>query len=118
MCSRRMDDLGGPLTYNHYPVAGPTRWIRRSSGRNKSPPTSAAPATAWSSPGPARIKDKGGIRSQFHHVIDIVPTLMEAAGLKLPTMLNGVKQKPLEGVSMMYTFDNAAGPDPAPDAIF
>ena len=59
---------------------------------------------------PKRIKDKGGIRSQFHHVIDIAPTLLEAAGLKDPTMLNGVKQKPIEGVSMVYTFDHPRGP--------
>jgi hypothetical protein len=59
---------------------------------------------------PERIKDKGGIRSQFHHVIDIVPTLMEATGLKFPTRLNGVKQKPLAGVSMMYTFDHPGAP--------
>jgi arylsulfatase A-like enzyme len=64
---------------------------------------------AW----PARIKDAGGIRNQFHHVIDIVPTILEAAGLPEPVTVNGVAQKPIEGVSMAYTWDranaNAAG---------
>src|ERR1041385_4163386 len=49
---------------------------------------------------PARIKDKGGVRNQFHHVIDIVPTILEAAGLPEPAMVNGVAQKPIEGTSM------------------
>ena len=57
---------------------------------------------AW----PDRIKDAGGIRTQFHHVIDISPTILEAAGLPQPTELNGVKQKPIEGVSMLYSFDS------------
>jgi arylsulfatase len=57
-------------------------------------------AMAW----PARIKDNGGIRNQFHHVIDIVPTILEAAGLPEPVMVNGVAQKPIEGVSMAYTW--------------
>ncbi len=65
-------------------------------------------AISW----PKVIKDKGGIRSQFHHVIDIVPTILEAAQIKTPGMVNGVKQAPIEGVSMMYTFDasNEAAP--------
>jgi len=60
-------------------------------------------AIAW----PRRIKDAGGIRNQFHHVIDIVPTLLEVTGIPQPTMVDGVKQKPIEGVSMAYTFDKA-----------
>ena len=65
-------------------------------------------AISW----PKVIKDKGGIRGQFHHVIDIVPTILEAAQIKTPGMVNGVKQAPIEGVSMMYTFDtsNEAAP--------
>ena len=59
---------------------------------------------------PARIKDKGGIRTQFHHVIDIAPTILEAAGVQAPAVLNGVPQKPIEGVSMVYTFDDAKAP--------
>jgi arylsulfatase len=59
---------------------------------------------------PARIKDKGGLRSQFCHVIDIVPTIYEAAKITPPAVLDGVKQKPIEGVSLVYTFDNANAP--------
>jgi len=54
---------------------------------------------------PNRIKDKGGIRSQFHHVIDVAPTVLEAAGVPEPVEVNGVWQKPIEGVSMVYSFD-------------
>lgn len=58
-------------------------------------------AIAW----PKVIKDKGGIRNQFHHVIDIVPTILEATGIQAPKEVDGILQKPIEGVSMMYTFD-------------
>ena len=58
---------------------------------------------AW----PARIKDAGGIRNQFHHVIDIVPTILEAAASRSRETVNGVAQKPIEGVSMAYTWDKA-----------
>ncbi len=55
---------------------------------------------------PAHIRDRGGIRPQWHHVIDVVPTLYEATGIEQPSMVNGVAQKPIEGVSMVYSFDN------------
>ena len=60
-------------------------------------------AISW----PGHITDVGGIRAQFHHVIDIVPTILEATGIPAPVMVNGVAQKPIEGVSMTYTFDKA-----------
>ena len=60
-------------------------------------------AISW----PGHIKDAGGIRTQFHHIIDIVPTILEATGIKAPEMVDGIKQKPIEGVSMAYTFDKA-----------
>jgi len=65
-------------------------------------------AISW----PAVIKDKGGVRHQFHHVIDIVPTILEAAKIKQPKIVAGIPQKPIEGVSMVYTFDakNAQAP--------
>jgi arylsulfatase len=63
---------------------------------------------------PAKIKDKGGIRWQFHHVIDIVPTLLEVAGIPQPVQVDGVAQKPIEGVSLAYTFDSNAGGFDAP----
>ena len=56
---------------------------------------------------PGHIKDTGGIRTQFHHIIDIVPTLLEATGIPAPVMVNGIAQKPIEGVSMAYTWDKA-----------
>jgi arylsulfatase A-like enzyme len=60
-------------------------------------------AISW----PARIQDRGGIRNQFHHVIDIVPTILEATGIEAPRTVDGIPQKPIEGVSMVYTFDAA-----------
>jgi arylsulfatase len=65
-------------------------------------------AISW----PKVIKDKGGIRNQFHHMIDIVPTILEATAIKAPDVVDGIPQKPIEGVSMMYTFDakNANAP--------
>jgi arylsulfatase A-like enzyme len=56
---------------------------------------------------PARIKDKGALREQFIHVIDVVPTILEAAGLRAPEVVDGIKQKPIEGTSFLYTFDKA-----------
>jgi arylsulfatase len=56
---------------------------------------------------PGHIKDVGGIRTQFHHMIDIVPTILEAAGIPAPAAVNGIAQRPIEGVSMAYTFDQA-----------
>jgi len=60
-------------------------------------------AISW----PGHINDPGGIRTQFHHIIDILPTVLEATGIKAPQTVNGIKQKPIEGVSMAYTFDKA-----------
>jgi arylsulfatase A-like enzyme len=105
-----IDELGGPRTYNHYPVGwahamdAPMQWTKQiashfGGSRN-------GMVISW----PARIKDKGGLRSQFCHVIDIVPTIYEAAKIAPPTILDGVKQKPIEGVSLVYTFDNANAP--------
>src|SRR5271165_3770294 len=60
-------------------------------------------AISW----PARIKDAGGIRGQFHHIVDIVPTILEVTGIRAPELVDGIQQKPVEGVSMVYTFDKA-----------
>ena len=60
-------------------------------------------AISW----PGHITDVGGIRTQFHHFIDIAPTLLEAAGIQAPVMVNGIAQRPIEGMSMAYTFDKA-----------
>jgi arylsulfatase len=62
---------------------------------------------------PGHIKDAGGIRSQFHHIIDIVPTILEVTGIRAPETVNGIAQKPIEGVSMAYTFDSANASAPS-----
>jgi len=66
-------------------------------------------AISW----PKVIKDRGGIRNQFHHMIDIVPTILEATGIKAPDIVDGIPQKPIEGVSMMYTFDAKSANSPS-----
>ena len=73
-------------------------------------------AISW----PGHINDAGGIRTQFHHLIDIVPTILEATGIQAPVMVDGVAQKPIEGVSMAYTFDkaNANAPSTRPTQYF
>ena len=73
-------------------------------------------AISW----PGHINDAGGIRTQFHHMIDIVPTILEATGIQAPVMVDGVAQKPIEGVSMAYTFDkaNANAPSTRPTQYF
>ena len=73
-------------------------------------------AISW----PGHITDVGGIRTQFHHLIDIVPTILEATGIQAPVMVNGIAQKPIEGVSMAYTFDkaNANAPSKRDHAVF
>ena len=65
--------------------------------------TAQGVAMSW----PGHIKDAGGIRRQFHHVIDIVPTILEATGIPAPDTINGIKQRPIEGMSMAYTWDKA-----------
>jgi arylsulfatase len=107
-----IDELGGPMTYNHYPVGWahaldtPFQWTKQIASHFGG--TRNGLVISW----PRRIKDKGGIRPQFHHVIDIVPTILEATGVQFPKMLNGVGQKPIEGVSMAYSFANASAPSP------
>ena len=105
-----IDDLGGPLTYNHYPVGwahamdSPLQWTKQVASHFGG--TRNGMVISW----PAKIKNPDGIRSQFCHVIDIVPTIYEAIGITPPTMLDGVEQKPIEGTSLVYTFDDAKAP--------
>lgn len=101
------DVWGSPVTTPHMSVAWswafdtPFKWTKQVASHFGG--TRQGMAISW----PARIKDVGGIRNQFHHVIDIVPTILEATGIQAPTMVNGIAQKPIEGVSMVYTFDKA-----------
>jgi arylsulfatase A-like enzyme len=105
-----IDELGGPKTYNHYPVGwahamdAPMQWTKQIASHFGG--TRNGMVISW----PARIKDMGGLRSQFSHVIDIVPTIYEAAQITPPKVLDGVEQKPLDGVSLVYTFDKADAP--------
>ena len=105
-----MEDLGGPLTYNHYPVGWahamdtPFQWTKQVASHFGGMRNGLV--ISW----PKRIKDKGGLRSQFGHVIDIVPTILAATGVAQPSMIDGVKQTPIEGISMVYTFDDAKVP--------
>jgi arylsulfatase len=105
-----IDELGGPKGYNHMPAAwawgfdSPFQWTKQVASHRGG--TANGVVMSW----PKGIKAKGEIRTQFHHVIDIVPTIYEAVGITPPAMLNGVPQKPIEGVSMVYTFDDAKAP--------
>jgi arylsulfatase len=102
-----IDELGGPKHFNHFPAAWahamdtPFQWTKQIAshfGGTRNPMI-----VSW----PARIKDRGGLRQQFMHVIDVVPTLYEVIGITPPMELNGVPQKPIEGISFAYTFDDA-----------
>ena len=86
--------------------AGPSRSIRPSPGPSRWLPTSAAPRSAWRSTGLRASGAKADCATQFAHVIDVAPTILEAAGLPEPNMVNGVPQSPMDGVSMLYTFDD------------
>jgi arylsulfatase len=98
---------GSERTFPHF-AAGwawamgtPFKWVKQVPSHFGG--TAQGVAMSW----PGRITDVGGIRRQFHHVIDIVPTILEAAGIPAPAAINGIPQRPIEGVSMKYTWDKA-----------
>jgi arylsulfatase A-like enzyme len=101
------DVWGSDRTYNHMAVGWtwafdtPFKWTKQIASHFGG--TRQGVCMAW----PGRIKDTGGIRHQFHHIIDIVPTILEATGIAVPLMVDGIAQKPTEGVSMAYTWDRA-----------
>ena len=106
-----LDEFGGPMAYNHFhagwAVAGntPFQWTKQVAshyGGTRNPMV-----IHW----PQGIQAKGEVRTQWHHVTDIAPTVMEAAGLPFPRSVNGAAQKPFEGVSLIYSFDDAAAED-------
>jgi arylsulfatase A-like enzyme len=105
----RIDEFGTPSAYNHYAVGWahamdtPYQWTKQVASHWGG--TRNGTIVRW----PRGIKAKGEVRSQFHHVIDVASTVLDAAGLPHPTFVNGVQQLPLEGTSMRYSFD-------APDA--
>ena len=105
------DDIGTVNAYNHYPVGWahamdtPYQWTKQVASHWGG--TRNGMAVRW----PKGIKSKGQVHKQFHHVIDIAPTILEAAGLPQPVQVHGVTQKPIEGVSMNYSFDDAEAAD-------
>jgi arylsulfatase len=107
----KIDEFGSPTAYNQYPIGWahamntPYQYTKQVASHWGG--TRNGTIVHW----PAGIREKGGLRHQFHHVIDIAPTLLEVAGLPHPTMVNGAQQAPLEGTSMVYTFNDADAPD-------
>ena len=103
----RIDKFGGVEAYNHYAVGWahaldtPYQWTKQVASHFGG--TRNGTIVHW----PRGIKAKGEIRSQFHHIIDVAPTILEAAGLPQPMFVNGVQQHPIEGVSMAYSFNEA-----------
>ena len=103
----RLDKLGGPESYNHYAVGWahalntPYQWTKQVASHWGG--TRNGTIVHW----PGGIRSQGESRTQFHHVIDVAPTVLEAAGLPEPVFVNGVQQMPLHGVSMAYSFDDA-----------
>lgn len=102
------DEIGGPKTEPHVPAAWawaadtPFQWTKQVASHFGG--TRNGMVVHW----PQGIRAQGELRSQFHHVIDVAPTVLEAAHVPEPQMVNGVRQKPIEGVSMLYTFDQPA----------
>jgi arylsulfatase A-like enzyme len=107
----RLDEFGGPDSYNHYSVGWahamdtPYQWTKQVASHFGG--TRNGTVVHW----PAGIRSRGEVRAQFHHVIDVAPTVLEAAGLPQPLIVHGVNQRPIEGTSMAYSFDDATAPD-------
>jgi arylsulfatase A-like enzyme len=107
----RLDQFGGPDSYNHYAVGWahamdtPYQWTKQVASHWGG--TRTGTIVHW----PGEIRAKGEVRSQFHHVIDLAPTVLEAAGIPEPNSVDGVQQKPYEGVSMRYSFDDPSAAD-------
>jgi arylsulfatase A-like enzyme len=103
----KLDKLGGLEAYNHYAVGWahamntPYQWTKQVASHFGG--TRNGTIVHW----PRGIQAKGELRAQFHHVIDLAPTILEAAGLPEPTFVNGIQQRPIEGVSMLYSFNDA-----------
>ena len=106
--TEHLDDLGGPTAYNHYAVGwahglcAPYQWTKQVASHYGG--TRNGTIVHW----PARIAARGETREQWHHVIDVAPTILELAGIPEPDTVNGVTQIPIQGVSFAYTFDDEA----------
>jgi arylsulfatase A-like enzyme len=107
----RVDDFGTPAAYNHYAVGwahamdAPYQWTKQVASHWGG--TRNGTVVHW----PSRIASKGEVRTQFHHVIDVAATVLDAAGIPEPTFVHGVQQMPLQGTSMTYSFDDATAAD-------
>jgi len=107
------DAWGTEETYNHMSAGWswafdtPFTWFKQNA--SKLGGIRQAMAVSW----PARIKDKGGLREQFMHIIDVVPTILEVAGIPAPETVDGIKQAPIEGTSFAYTFDKENATEPS-----
>ena len=103
----RIDTIGGPLALNNYPAgwgwagSSPMQWVKQVASHFGG--TRNGFVVSW----PDQIKDVSTIRTQFHHCIDVVPTILEAAGVAQPEVVNGTPQKPIDGVSLGYSFKQA-----------
>jgi len=108
---QRIDKFGTPEAYNHYACGWahamdtPYQWTKQVASHWGG--TRNGTIIHW----PGGIKAKGGVRSQFCHVIDVAATILEAAGLPEPAVVNGVQQSPIEGTSMLYSFEDAKAPE-------
>lgn len=109
--TQRIDQLGGPDSYNHFSVGWahalntPYQWTKQVASHFGG--TRNGTIVHW----PQGIKSKGELRTQFSHVIDVAPTILEAAGIPEPVSVDGIQQDPIEGVSMLYSFDHPEAPE-------
>jgi arylsulfatase A-like enzyme len=107
----KMDEFGSPTSYNHYSIGWahamntPYQWTKQVASHWGG--TRNGTIVHW----PKGIEEKGGVRNQFSHVIDVAPTVLEAAGLPEPAFVNGVMQSPMEGTSMLYSFNDGEAPE-------
>ncbi|WP_240759155.1 sulfatase-like hydrolase/transferase, partial [Phytoactinopolyspora endophytica] len=107
----KLDEFGSPAAYNHYSIGwawamnSPYQWTKQVASHWGG--TRNGTIVHW----PRRIDDGGGTRAQFTHVIDVAPTVLEAAGIVEPAFVNGVMQSPMEGTSMLYSFADAGAPE-------
>lgn len=106
----RMDELGGPKSLANYPVGWawatntPFQWVKAFASHFGA--TRNGLVASW----PERIRASGEVRSQFHHVVDVMPTVLDAAGISVPAVVNGVEQQPMAGISMLRSFTDATAP--------